>query len=113
MHAAVYHGPGQKSWGQVPDPRIEDDTDAIIQIDSVTVCGTDLHILKGDVPEMAPGRIRGSGGSGVGRVENPNAARRSLAAEVLRNAKSLILERESASPNLYADQTSLRIPCYR
>ena len=59
MHALVYHGPGQKSWDEVPDPKIEDDTDAIVRIDSVTICGTDLHILKGDVPEMTPGRILG------------------------------------------------------
>jgi alcohol dehydrogenase len=59
MHALVYHGPGQKSWDEVPDPKMEEDTDAIVRIDSVTICGTDLHILKGDVPEMTPGRILG------------------------------------------------------
>jgi len=59
MHALVYHGPGQKSWEQVPDPKIQEDGDVIVQVDTVTICGTDLHILKGDVPEVTPGRILG------------------------------------------------------
>ena len=56
MHAVVFHGPGQKSWEEVPKPEIVDDTDAIVRVDAVTICGTDLHILKGDVPAMTPGR---------------------------------------------------------
>jgi alcohol dehydrogenase len=59
MHAVVYHGPGSKSWSDVPDPKIEEDRDIIVRIDAVTICGTDLHILNGDVPEVTPGRILG------------------------------------------------------
>jgi alcohol dehydrogenase len=59
MHALVYHGPGNKSWDEVPDPTIQDDTDAIVRVDAVTICGTDLHILKGDVPAVTDGRILG------------------------------------------------------
>jgi alcohol dehydrogenase len=59
MHALVYHGPGRKSWDEVPEPQLKADTDAIVRVDSVTICGTDLHILKGDVPEVEPGRILG------------------------------------------------------
>lgn len=59
MKALVYHGPGQKSWQEVPDPQLRDDTDAIIRVDAVTICGTDLHILKGDVPAVTDGRILG------------------------------------------------------
>jgi alcohol dehydrogenase len=59
MRALVYHGPGKKSWEQVPDPTILADTDAIVQVDGVTICGTDLHILKGDVPAVTDGRILG------------------------------------------------------
>jgi alcohol dehydrogenase len=59
MRALVYHGPGKKSWEQVPDPVILTDTDAIVQVDAVTICGTDLHILKGDVPAVTDGRILG------------------------------------------------------
>jgi alcohol dehydrogenase len=59
MKALVYHGPGQRSWEDVPDPVIVDPTDAIVRIDASTICGTDLHILKGDVPEVKPGTILG------------------------------------------------------
>src|SRR5829696_1613042 len=59
MKALVYHGPGQKAWETVPDPAIQEPTDVIVRIDSSTICGTDLHILKGDVPEVKPGTILG------------------------------------------------------
>jgi alcohol dehydrogenase len=59
MRAVVFHGPGEKSWEEVPDPKVDDEEDVIVEIDAVTICGTDLHILKGDVPEVAPGRVLG------------------------------------------------------
>jgi alcohol dehydrogenase len=59
MKALVYHGPGQRDWETVPDPAIEQPTDAIVRIDTSTICGTDLHILKGDVPEVEPGTVLG------------------------------------------------------
>jgi alcohol dehydrogenase len=59
MQALVYHGPGQRAWETVPDPTIVDPTDAIVRIDTSTICGSDLHILKGDVPEVTPGTILG------------------------------------------------------
>lgn len=65
MKALVYHGPGQKAWEDVPDPVIQDPTDAIVQIDTTTICGTDLHILKGDVPAVTDGRILGHEGVGT------------------------------------------------
>ena len=61
----MYHGPNQKSWDEVPDPKIIDPTDVIVQVDTTTICGTDLHILKGDVPEVEVGRILGHEGIGV------------------------------------------------
>lgn len=67
MHAIVYHGPGKKAWEEVPNPTIAEDTDAIVRVDSVTICGTDLHILKGDVPAVTEGRILGH--EAVGTVE--------------------------------------------
>jgi len=51
MKALVYHGPGQRGWDDVPDPTIIDPTDIVVRIDTSTICGSDLHILKGDVPE--------------------------------------------------------------
>ena len=59
MRALVYHGPGSKAWEDVPDPVLQADTDAIVRVDAVTICGTDLHILKGDVPAVTDGRILG------------------------------------------------------
>ena len=67
MKALVYHGPGRRAWEDVPMPELHGDTDAIVRVDAVTICGTDLHILKGDVPEVAEGRILGH--EAVGTVE--------------------------------------------
>ena len=72
MRALVYHGPGPKAWEEVPRPGITADTDAIVRVDAVTICGTDLHILKGDVPEVTDGRILGH--EAVGTVEEVGAA---------------------------------------
>ena len=59
MKALVYHGPGQQAWESVPDPSIIEPTDALVRIDTSTICGTDLHIMKGDTPEVEPGRVLG------------------------------------------------------
>lgn len=65
MKALVYHGPGQKSWEDKPVPTIKAPTDAVVKIYKTTICGTDLHIMKGDVPEVTDGRIIGHEGVGV------------------------------------------------
>src|SRR5579862_7995784 len=65
MKALVYHGPGKKSWEEKPKPTIQQPTDALVRITKTTICGTDLHILKGDVPEVIDGRILGHEGVGV------------------------------------------------
>ena len=67
MKALVFHGPGQKAWEDASKPTILSDTDAIVRVDAVTICGTDLHILKGDVPAVTDGRILGH--EAVGTVE--------------------------------------------
>jgi alcohol dehydrogenase len=77
MRALVYHGPGQRSWDEVPDPVLLEDTDAIVRVDTVTICGTDLHILKGDVPAVTSGRILGH--EAVGTVLQAGSAARSVA----------------------------------
>ncbi|MER6030055.1 zinc-dependent alcohol dehydrogenase family protein [Streptomyces sp. NPDC001851] len=59
MKGFVFHGPGQACWQDVSDPGIKEPTDAIVKVDAVTICGTDLHILKGDVPEVRPGTVLG------------------------------------------------------
>jgi len=65
MKALVYHGPNSKSWEEKPKPTIQQPTDVIVKISKTTICGTDLHILKGDVPEVADGRILGHEGVGI------------------------------------------------
>jgi alcohol dehydrogenase len=65
MKALVYHGPGQKSWEDHPKPGVGAATDAIVRVTRTTICGTDLHILKGDLPSCLPGRILGHEGVGV------------------------------------------------
>ena len=65
MKALVYHGPGNKAWEDVPRPAIKESTDAIVRITTSTICGTDLHILKGDVPSVTAGRILGHEGIGI------------------------------------------------
>jgi alcohol dehydrogenase len=72
MKALVYHGPGQRSWDEVPDPVIEQPTDVVVRIETSTICGSDLHILKGDVPETKPGTILGH--EAVGTVTEKGAA---------------------------------------
>ncbi|MGW1268455.1 zinc-dependent alcohol dehydrogenase family protein [Streptomyces sp. NPDC002491] len=59
MKAFVFHGPGQSAWEEVPDPAVKEPTDAVVRVGAVTICGTDLHILKGDVPEVRPGTVLG------------------------------------------------------
>jgi alcohol dehydrogenase len=59
MKALVFGGPGERSWTEVPDPEIQHPQDAVIRVDAVTICGTDLHILGGDVPEVEAGRVLG------------------------------------------------------
>jgi threonine dehydrogenase-like Zn-dependent dehydrogenase/GNAT superfamily N-acetyltransferase len=71
MKALVYEGPGRKSLEERPVPKINAATDAIVKITKTTICGTDLHILKGDVPSCTPGRILGH--EGVGVVEETGA----------------------------------------
>jgi alcohol dehydrogenase len=78
MKALVYHGPNEKSWDEVPDPTLIDPTDAIVVVDATTICGSDLHILKGDLPEVTPGRILGH--EAVGTVEEIGSAVRNFKA---------------------------------
>jgi alcohol dehydrogenase len=78
MKALVYNGPGERAWESAPDPSIVAPTDAIVRIDTSTICGSDLHILKGDVPEVTPGTILGH--EAVGTVVETGAAVTTIAA---------------------------------
>src|SRR5262245_16436643 len=65
MKALTYYGPGKRGWEEKQTPTIQAATDAIVRIIKTTICGTDLHIMKGDVPAVIPGRILGHEGTGV------------------------------------------------
>ena len=71
MKALTYQGPGEKSWSDIPKPVIDKPTDAIVRILHTTICGTDLHILKGDVPEVTRGTVLGHEGVGVVEAVGP------------------------------------------
>lgn len=77
MKALVYHGPGNKSWEDVPDASIQEPTDVVVRIDTTTICGTDLHILNGDVAAVTDGRILGH--EAVGTVTEVGPAVRGFA----------------------------------
>jgi alcohol dehydrogenase len=71
MKGFVFHGPGRSAWEEVPDPALKEPTDAVVKVVAVTICGTDLHILKGDVPEVRPGTVLGH--EAVGEVVETGA----------------------------------------
>ncbi|GGV95047.1 alcohol dehydrogenase [Streptomyces gelaticus] len=76
MKALVFQGPGRIAWRDVPDPVVKDADDAVIRVDAVTICGTDLHIIEGDVPEVTPGRVLGH--EAVGTVVEAGAGVRTV-----------------------------------
>lgn len=76
MKALVYQGPGKKDWIEKPKPTLQKPTDVIVRMTKTTICGTDLHILKGDVPAVTEGRILGH--EGVGVVEEVGSAVRNF-----------------------------------
>jgi alcohol dehydrogenase len=92
MKALVYHGPGQKAWEEVPDPVIKDPTDAIVKVETTTICGTDLHILKGDVPAVTDGRILGHEGVGVVTETGPDCTRVKVGDRVIISCISKCME---------------------
>ncbi len=74
MKALVYHGPGKRAWEDKPRPVIKDPGDAIVRITTATICGTDLHILKGDVPSVTDGRTLGHEGIGIVEEVGPGVS---------------------------------------
>ncbi len=77
MKALVYLGPGEKAWQDTPNPKLQHPTDVVVKIETTTICGSDLHILKGDVPAVKKGRVLGH--EGVGLVTEVGAAVSTLA----------------------------------
>ncbi len=83
MNAIVYHGPGKRCWEEKPKPTIKDSTDAIARITKATICGTDLHIMKGEVPEVVDGLILGHEGVGVIEEVGPGVSNFKVGNKVL------------------------------
>src|SRR5689334_796892 len=77
MKALVFHGPGSKAWEEVPDATLQEPTDVVVRVDTTTICGTDLHILAGDVPAVTDGRILGH--EAVGTITEVGDAVRAFA----------------------------------
>ncbi|MEO9120193.1 MAG: alcohol dehydrogenase catalytic domain-containing protein, partial [Solirubrobacteraceae bacterium] len=88
MKALVYHGPGQRGWDAVADPTIIDPTDIVVRIDSSTICGTDLHILKGHIPEIKPGTVLGHEAVGTVQEIGPNVSTVAVGDRVLMSCVS-------------------------
>ena len=99
MKALIYHGPADKRWESKSDPIIQQPTDAIVKIDTATICGTDLHILKGDVPTVTPGRTLGH--EAVGTVVETGAA----VSTVTKGDKVLVSCISSCGRSAYCRQT--------
>ncbi|MGI5466615.1 alcohol dehydrogenase catalytic domain-containing protein [Streptomyces sp. CA-132043] len=76
MKAYVFHAPGRSAWDDVKEPAVQDAGDVIVRVAAVTICGTDLHILKGDVPEVRPGTVLGH--EAVGEVVETGSEVRSV-----------------------------------
>lgn len=83
MNAVVYHGPGRKSVDRVSIPVVQQPGDAVVRVVKTTICGTDLHILKGDVPTVTPGRILGHEGVGVVEQVGPGVSNFAIGDRVL------------------------------
>ena len=83
MKALVYRGEGVKEWAEVPDPVVEAPEDVVVRVGATTICGTDLHILKGDVPAVAPGRILGHEAVGTVVAAGPGVAKHKVGDRVL------------------------------
>jgi threonine dehydrogenase-like Zn-dependent dehydrogenase len=83
MQALVYNGPGQKNLQDHPKPAITTPTDAIVKITKTTICGTDLHILKGDVATCRPGTVLGHEGVGVVDAVGPGVATFKLCEDIV------------------------------
>ena len=101
MKAIVYGGPGNKAWEDVPEPGIQDPTDAIVKVECTTICGTDLHILKGDVPAVTEGRILGHEGVGVVTEVGPSCTSVTVGDRVIISCISKCMECEYCKAGLH------------
>ena len=102
MKALVYHGPGKKAWEDKPRPLIQHPNDAIVRITTSTICGTDLHILKGDVPTVTDGRILGHEGIGVVEQVGPGVSEYKAGDKVIISCITACLKCENCKRGMYS-----------
>lgn len=102
MKALVYHGPGKRAWEDMPRPNIQDAGDAIVRITTSTICGTDLHILKGDLPAVTDGRILGHEGIGVVEQVGPAVSEFHIGDKVLISCVTACLKCDFCKRGIYS-----------
>jgi alcohol dehydrogenase len=102
MKALVYHGPGKRAWEDMPRPMVQDAGDAIVRITTSTICGTDLHILKGDLPAVTDGRILGHEGIGVVEEVGPGVSEFHVGDKVIVSCVSGCLKCDFCKRGMYS-----------
>jgi alcohol dehydrogenase len=102
MKALVYHGPGKPAWEDRPRPTIQHAGDAIVRITTSTICGTDLHILKGDLPAVTNGRILGHEGIGVVEQVGSEVSEFQVGDKVIVSCVTACLKCDFCKRNMYS-----------
>ncbi|MGB8322022.1 MAG: zinc-dependent alcohol dehydrogenase family protein [Candidatus Acidiferrum sp.] len=102
MKALVYHGPGKIAWQDKLRPGIQDPRDAIVRITTSTICGTDLHILKGDLPVVTDGRILGHEGIGIIEQVGPGVSEFHVGDKVIISCVTACLSCDFCKRNMYS-----------
>jgi alcohol dehydrogenase len=102
MKALVYHGPGKCAWEDKARPMIQDASDAVVRITTSTICGTDLHILKGDLPVVTDGRILGHEGIGVVEEVGPGVSEFYVGDKVIISCVSACLKCDFCKRGMYS-----------
>ena len=102
MKALVYHGPGKRAWEDKPRPEVKDPGDAIVRVTTSTICGTDLHILKGDLPLVTDGRILGHEGIGVVERVGPGVSEFRVGDKVIISCVTACLKCDFCKRSMYS-----------
>jgi len=102
MKALVYHGPGKRAWEDKPRPVIQHPADAIVRITTSTICGTDLHILKGDLPAVTDGRILGHEGIGIVEQVGPGVSEFRVGDKVIISCVTACLKCDFCKRGMYS-----------
>ena len=102
MKALVYHGPGKRAWEDKPRPLIQHPDDAVVRVTTSTICGTDLHILKGDLPAVTDGRILGHEGIGIVEQVGPGVSEFQVGDKVIISCVTACLKCDFCKRGMYS-----------